>query len=157
MESNRRPGHLHYISPAGAGIVLVCFFLPWLHVSCAGKDMTLRGTDMGGWLWLVFVSAALVIASFFLLRNRPRYLGWAFLACSLAAIGILTFKTIEVMLDPNIPFYVPEKFIGFRLKIGAAGTIVGLLLTLSGAVLMQWGSPFRITRSQRKSGGVKDN
>jgi hypothetical protein len=37
---------LHNINLSAALIVLICFFLPWVQVSCAGARDTLNGLDL---------------------------------------------------------------------------------------------------------------
>ena len=48
---------LRRINISGAVIVLVCFFLPWVQVSCAGARDTLTGLDLARndhvLLWLI--------------------------------------------------------------------------------------------------------
>jgi hypothetical protein len=134
-----KPKHLEIISPAGAGIVLICFFLPWLRVSCGTKKVTLSGSEMGGALYVVLVAAIIMIATFVIYKylgqaHKSRYV---FLGASLLAIGTIVYEYISVALDPKIPFYIPGKMIGFELKIGAFGTILGLFLTALGGILLR--------------------
>jgi len=65
---------LRRINLSAALIVLVCFFLPWVQVSCAGTKDTLTGLGLARQddvlLWLVpLVMIALLV--FILLRMRP--------------------------------------------------------------------------------------
>ena len=57
---------LSRISLSAAIIVLICFFLPWVQVSCAGARDTLTGLDLARdthtSLWLLPVSMLVVIA-----------------------------------------------------------------------------------------------
>jgi hypothetical protein len=128
---------LEYLSPAGAAIVLICFFLPWLRVSCGAKRIILRGSSMGGIFWLVFVSAAIILVSYlyFKKRGKTEHARFFFLIGSVVALGIIIYKYIAVALNPDIPFYIPERMIGFELKLGALGTIIGLLMVLAGGIL----------------------
>src|SRR5260370_40137539 len=72
---------LRRINLSAAIIVLVCFFLPWVQVSCAGAKDTLSGLDLARQddvlLWLIpLVMGALLV--FILLRMRaarPQLLG----------------------------------------------------------------------------------
>jgi hypothetical protein len=136
---SRKPKPHEIISPAGAGIVIICFFLPWLRVSCGTKKMLLRGADMGGALYIVLIAAVVMIAAFMIYKylgqtHKSRYV---FLGASLLAIGTIAYEYTSVALNPNIPFYIPGKMIGFELKIGAFGTILGLILAGSGWQLLR--------------------
>lgn len=139
MASFPKQKSLELISPAGAGIVLICFFLPWLRVSCGTKKVILRGADMGGALYVILGAAVVMIAAFAIYK----YLGQAhksrfvFLWASLLAIGTIVYEYISVMLDPKIPFYIPGRMIGIELKIGAFGTILGLFLAALGGILLR--------------------
>jgi hypothetical protein len=72
---------LRRINLSAAIIVLVCFFLPWVQVSCAGAKDSLSGLDLArqddALLWLIpLVICALLV--FVLLRMRaasPQLLG----------------------------------------------------------------------------------
>ena len=65
---------LRRINLSSAIIVLVCFFLPWVQVSCAGAKDTLSGLDLARQddllLWLIpLLMCALIVLV--LLRVRP--------------------------------------------------------------------------------------
>ncbi len=137
MKPPRKPIVNEFVSPAGAGIVLICFFLPWLRVSCGAKKMLLRGSDMGGELYIVLGAAIFMILAYLVFRllgtaHKSRYF---FLAGSLVAAGTIVYKYITVAMNPDIPFYVPGSMVGFELRAGAYGTIVGLLISGLGALL----------------------
>ncbi len=139
MASSLKPKSHEILSPAGAGIVIICFFLPWLRVSCGTKKMLLRGSDMGGALYIVLGAAVLMLLAFVILKylgkaHKSRYV---FLGASFLAIGTIAYKYITVALNPDIPFYIPGKMIGFELKLGAFGTILGLFLAGLGALLFR--------------------
>jgi hypothetical protein len=55
-----------FLTPAGAIIALICFFLPWVKVSYAGKVKNVSGAEVGGIFWLVLVSALAIIGALFL-------------------------------------------------------------------------------------------
>jgi hypothetical protein len=122
--------------------------LPWLKVSCGTKKMILRGSNMGGIFWLVFASALLIIATYpyFKKRDKIHHARYVFMSGAIIALGIIIYKYIAVALNPDIPFYIPSKMIGFELKIGAFGTIVGLILALLGGYLMDAKTPKKNSR-----------
>jgi hypothetical protein len=65
------------INLSAAFIVLICFFLPWVQVSCAGARDTLSGFDLArnehALLWLVplLMLAVLVVGLLRLRREKP--------------------------------------------------------------------------------------
>jgi len=133
-----KPKFLEFISPAGAGIILICFFLPWLKVSCGGKNVILSGSNIGGIFWLIFGLAvvALVISIIFRQEIKIRLVKSTLLACSFVSAAIILYKYIAVAVDPDIPFYVPSSMVHFELKPGAIGIMLGLLMIFSGAPLI---------------------
>ena len=58
---------LRQINTSATIIVLVCFFLPWIQVSCAGSKDTMSGLDLArdghGLLWFVPVLVVALILS----------------------------------------------------------------------------------------------
>lgn len=139
MASSRKPSSHELISPTGAGIIIICFFLPWLRVSCGAKKIILRGSDMGGALYIVLGAAILMILAFAILKllGQTHFSRYIFCGGSLLAAGTIAYKYITVALNPNIPFYVPEKMVGFELRPGAYGIILGLVLSGLGALLLE--------------------
>ena len=66
---------LRQINTSAAIIVLVCFFLPWVQVSCAGSKDTMSGLDLArdgqGLLWFVPVlMAALILSAIVRIRRE---------------------------------------------------------------------------------------
>ena len=126
-------------SPAGAGIILICFFLPWVRVSCGGKNVTLSGAKIGGIFWIIIALAAIMLAAYIYFKfkkstHKSRYI---FLAGAILSIGIITYQTINAMFFPDIPFYIPSAMINFRIKPGAWGTLAGLAMILASAANMR--------------------
>src|SRR5437870_10463280 len=82
---------LRQINTSGAVIVLVCFFLPWVQVSCGGAKDTMSGLDLArdgqGLLWFVPVlMGALVLSAIVRIRSEQHK---AFALAS-ALCGLLT-------------------------------------------------------------------
>ena len=72
---------LRRINLSAAIVVLVCFFLPWIQVSCAGAKDTLSGLDLArqddALLWLIplLMGAVLVFALLRLRAASPQLVG----------------------------------------------------------------------------------
>ena len=132
-----------FVSPAGAGIMLICFFLPWLRVSCGGKSVTLSGPGLGGVFWAILGISIMMLAAYIILGKRKKlHLSrWGFIAGSIVSIIIIAYESIKVAVDPEIPFYIPSGMIGFKLKPGSWGMLLGLALTLVGAYFLKTATP----------------
>jgi predicted Co/Zn/Cd cation transporter (cation efflux family) len=69
---------LRRINLSAALIVLICFFLPWIQVSCAGARDTLSGFSLARddhtilWLIPLLMLAVLVLGLLHARRERPR-------------------------------------------------------------------------------------
>lgn len=123
--------------PTGAGIAIICFFLPWIKFSCGpGITKTASGQELGGIFWLVFTAAILILGSFIFfkysgeIKNAKPFALWG----SLVAIGIIIFKYIEFRngATSDIGFIKPED-LGLTIAYGGYGTLVGFLLSLYGS------------------------
>jgi hypothetical protein len=82
---------LRQINTSAAIIVLVCFFLPWVQVSCGGARDTLSGLDLArdeqGLLWFIPVlMGALVLSAIVRIRREQNKV----LAFASALCGFLT-------------------------------------------------------------------
>jgi hypothetical protein len=130
------------LSPAGAILTLVCFFLPWGRFSCMGVNQSMSGAQLGGEVWLVFFSALVVLAAgvAFLLRSWNS----AWLATVLGSVlGLLVLgaKVISVLRGVRTPWgRIRPQDIGVDPHVGGVGTVLGLLLALGGALLL-WPRP----------------
>jgi hypothetical protein len=86
---------LRRINLSGAIIVLVCFFLPWLQVSCAGAQDSLSGFNLARQeeplLWLIPLSMCAVLV-FVLIRRRAaesKVLGLLSTFAGLVVVGLM--------------------------------------------------------------------
>src|SRR5712691_7086370 len=79
------------INTSTAIIVLVCFFLPWVQVSCAGAKDTMSGLDLAqdgeGLLWLVPVLMGVLVLSAIIRIKREEHRAFALAS---AMCGLLT-------------------------------------------------------------------
>lgn len=111
-----------YASVVGSTISAICFFSPW--VGCAGKDIS--GADLGGALWLVFLSSVISLISF-LFFNSQKELSKArvyILISSIVGLGIMVIEYLR--------FQSAEFHSAFEIKWGGLGTAVGFVISLIG-------------------------
>ena len=130
------------ISGSAIVLVLICFFLPWVTVSCDGSDVvTLSGYELSvGKVYtnygekteadpLVFVvPAAVLLAVGALFIANAKVSGAGQLVCAAAGLGIMGLKW-QTMLDGQ------TASVKIATEYGAWGTLAGLLLLLLGGVL----------------------
>lgn len=125
-----------YLTPAGAAMAIVCFFLPWARVSCApGVRKSFSGAQLGGIFWLVLGAALVALAAFVFFHARRR-LEWArpiIILASLAALAVIVIKSIEYAQGRPTPVGSVRPDPGLRTKFGGAGTLIGLALAIAGA------------------------
>jgi hypothetical protein len=93
---------LRHINTSAAIIVMVCFFLPWVQVSCAGAKDTMSGLDIArdgqGLLWFVPVlMGALVLSSIVRIkREQNRAFALASAMCGLLTAYLMNGERLRV-------------------------------------------------------------
>lgn len=117
-----------FITPAGAGIAIICFFLPWVRISCL-RDLEFTGLEIAQlkdvyWLVLAGEVAALVLWTLGALKILRRS------ALGVAAAAALALAVIFA------PVLRGERTRGLDLELqaGAYGTVLGLTAALLGAI-----------------------
>src|SRR5712671_858719 len=80
------------INTGAAIIVLVCFFLPWVQVSCAGAKDTMSGLDLArdghGLLWFIpILMGALILSAIIRIKREEEHRAFALAS---ALCGLLT-------------------------------------------------------------------
>jgi double zinc ribbon protein len=138
-----------FISPAGAAIAVICFFLPWVEVSCnsfGGRQIqSVSGGDIGGLLWIVFVAAVAIIVAVLVYRaqNQIHKARPIVILCSIAAFVVMFIQYIRFSNETSgqqTPFgrIRPEDLgFSFSLQIGGIGTLLGFALALIGSAFMK--------------------
>lgn len=133
----RRSGWSLWLTPSGALMAAVCFFLPWGRFSCFGIERRASGAETGGWLWLVFACAVLAGAAVVVGHQLRRLeLGRA-AAFGAALLGLLflIWQAIEFSSGIRTPLgRIRPSQAGIDPAFGLLGTVGGLLLALVGAV-----------------------
>lgn len=139
LASTYRKGPL--ISPAGAGLAALCFFLPWGRFSCAGMSRILTGAQIGGVFWIVFAAALaipLAIGAGLVFR-RLRLARLAVAGLAFLGLAILIIEQVRFAHGQATGFgHVHANDVGVELRLGGAGTALGLLIALAGSMLPGW-------------------
>ena len=125
-----------FISPAGAGIVLICFFLPWVQFSCAGNTRYASGAKLGGPMWIVFAASIIILGSFFyfksikkLEQSKP-----ITLISSIIGLIIIAYKYFDFAsgMKTELGTITPSD-VGLSIQFGGIATVIGLLLSIIGS------------------------
>ena len=90
------------INTSAAIIVLVCFFLPWVQVSCAGAKDTMSGLDLArdghGLLWFVpvLMGALILSAIVRIRREQNKVFALASTLCGLLSAYLMNHERLRV-------------------------------------------------------------
>lgn len=138
----RRENRRVFITPAGAAIAAICFFLPWVEFSCDGRTRnTASGADMAhndGFCWIFFAATLVILAAFFLRAQRQTSKARPIVILSaLLSLGILIYKYIEFSKGVQLlgRTYTPQE-LGLSIRFGGVGTFAGFVLVLIGSAFL---------------------
>lgn len=145
------------LASPGALVALVCFFLPWMFVSCMGQPVaefngmelavgpqinTVMGSQRADAAPLLFLIplVSLVILVLAILAGRRRRVNWLdkLVTFLLGLLALSTTMLLPLALgsSPEIQ-QAREVGVAVELRLGFWGTALGLLLTVVGGV-MNW-------------------
>lgn len=113
------------ITPGGAGLAVVCFFLPW--VRACGQDLSGAQIASNGSheLWLILVAAIVIIGGFFIFdrQNNFKKMKPIVLVCAILSLLIMLLKLIQIKKEGgNI----------IEIQYGSVGTVIGFIASLFG-------------------------
>jgi Ca2+/Na+ antiporter len=129
-----------FLTPAGAMIALICFFLPWVKISCGRTTKSFSGPDIGGIFWLVLIAALVMVLAFFYFRrkNQPQKSKYVAILGTIMALLAVIVRYVSLVYGQNsIWVKAGTKAVRFKVQMGAIGTLFGLVLVMIGAVLMK--------------------
>ncbi len=121
-------------------IALICFFLPWVKVSCGRTTKSFSGPDIGGIFWLVLIAALTMVVAFFYFRykNQPEKIKYVAVIGLIIAFLAMCIKYISVTHGLNsLLFKAGTKVVGFKVQAGAIGALLGFVLVIIGAICMK--------------------
>ena len=135
--NSSKSGLLLWLSPAGATLILICFFLPWLEVSCSGKKIIGSGltfAQKAAPLWLIPAFAILVLLlSVWYWKGLS--LNWfKILSVILAVLGILMLIFTYISIEQKLSGFVVKRITSHQIKSGIIGTAIGFLLVIASAL-----------------------
>lgn len=124
----------------GGGLATLCFFLPWLQVSCMGQTARINGPQLAGEsgvVWLVLGAGLLIIGAVLYFRSVDRIEAArpVILASAATALAILLYKFVQLQGGVDTEYgRVSSQMLQLSLQIGAYGTLVGFGLAIHGAL-----------------------
>jgi len=128
------------LTPAGAILALICFFLPWVKVSCAGKVNYLSGAEIGGIFWLVFLAPLVIIVAFFYFRSQKQLEKSRPVAIlsSIVALAVIFIKYTSLAWEQkSVVAKAGSKVIDCTIQLGAVGTVIGFILAITGLFFLK--------------------
>lgn len=125
-----------WITPSGALLSAICFFLPWVKISCMQQVKHQSGADLGGELWMVFVAAILILLTFGWFRyHKCLHQGRIIVALSAFTAWSLIlhyyFYSVSNKVDTQLGFIKPED-LKITMEWGLYGTVIGFAVALIG-------------------------
>jgi len=136
-----------FITPAGAILALLCFFLPWVKFSCAGSTQIVSGMKLAqdeGLLWLVFIAALVILGVYFYMRSKNtvwKSKRYTLIGCGVAVL-VIVYEFIDFLTGVDTEFgRIKPSDVGFTLQFGFFGTLLGFILAAVGAYMLPKGPP----------------
>ena len=119
---------LRRINLSATAIVLVCFFLPWVQLSCGGASDSLTGFDLArqdsALLWLIPLLTAAVLVLGLLRRAGERQQPFAILSAVTGAITLFLMNLQRAKFS-DAATLIPAQLTGwFWLGLISAGAMV---------------------------------
>lgn len=119
---------LRKINLSATAIVLICFFLPWVQVSCGGASDTLTGFDLARQdstlLWLIPLVTAAVLVLGLLRRAGEKQQPFAILSAVAGAITLFLMNDQRAKIS-DAAALIPVQLTGwFWLGLISAGAMV---------------------------------
>ena len=144
------------VSPAGALLVLIFFYLPWAGVSCQDVDLgtyKVADNEIGGAIWVAFVAGIIILLAcgFALVRflaskhydDIRTILMSVVVIGSLSGLGAILIRFIQLYNDYSNWL----DLVTITILIGAWGTVAGFLVALIGAPLLGWWKQWPVERN----------
>ena len=139
---NEQKDNKIFLTPSGAIISIICFFLPWVRFSCMGEVKNASGADLGDSFWIVFVAALAILLIYFIFYSKkelPKAKPFIIIS-SLIALGVMLFQYIKFSAGENTEFgRISPQDIGLSIQFGAIGTIIGFILSSIGSFFLDSG------------------
>jgi hypothetical protein len=134
MDNKDADNRLIFLTPAGAAIAFISFFLPWIQISCLGRS-SYSGMDFGGIYWIVLLMSVAILGAFFLFRKLKRLplLKPVTIAATIIAWGVIIYGCVAIAGGKRILFFrLGPDSVHLKIHMGGYGTLFGYLLAILG-------------------------
>jgi len=125
---------LRRINLSAAIIVLICFFLPWVQVSCGGAEATSSGLNLAlrqdALLWLIPLSVLAVLVWGLLRARRESASGYAVMSAVSGVIVIFLMNRQRSQVQDQSGLIMAQLTGWFWFAMIAAGAMVATALAL---------------------------
>lgn len=131
---------LTWFSQAGAIIVVVCFFLPWVEVRAMVKKISGSGFSFAQeemLLWMVPLFAFIIFVLFQFLRKKESLLGLKIGVIIFATLGILMMIMTYLSIEQKLSSFLVKQITSYQIKIGFPGIIVGFMISLISTIFIK--------------------
>ncbi len=157
MSENRsfRNMILPWFSPAGAIIVVICFFAPWLEVRCSGKKIIGSGFTFAQdemLLWMVPGFALIILALFLILRKDESMRGLKVSVIIFASLGLLMMVMTYLSIEQKLSGFIVKRITSYQIKIGLPGTLLGYFISIAAVLFI---TPRRTDKSVNEKDSCK--
>lgn len=134
-----------FISPSGALLAVVCFFMPWIKISCMDKTQYFSGAELardhGQHIFWLLLACAIVMLLVFAVGFYKRRLDLAkpiVLVCAVSGLVILLFKYLDsgkgIKTDMGV---IRPEDLGLSVSFGMVGTAIGFVVALVGTFFLK--------------------
>lgn len=128
---HKEKGSKRFITPGGAGLAAICFFLPWLRA--CGQDLSGKqiASQSESALWFILIASVAIIVGFFVFEGQNNL-------TKLKPIVLLgAIVSLLIMLAKYVQFTQKEASGVFEIQYGAIGTIIGFVASLVGVQFLE--------------------
>ncbi len=125
-----------FLTPSGAGIAIICFFLPWVRVSCGTVTVEASGARIGGIFWAVLAVAIIIFVSFFYFWKKRDMITMrlAALIGGLFSLAVMIYRFIDAFGGSASDIKISD--LGATVRYGAWGEFFGFIMAMLGTVFM---------------------
>ena len=133
------------LTPAGAGLSTISFFLPWVSFSCSGIERNASGYDLASQsseYWIVLIGAAFILGLYLAFQKSEdkKQVKVGTIAISVISIGVMIYGYVKseiIGFDSGFGTKIKGSDIGLSVQLGAISTVIGFILAAMGTKYLE--------------------